>query len=322
VNGGWLERLFKLSKPIAFPLIAYAAVTQLSHTALYTIVAYMVSLSTKTGPDFSNTVNEISSQYILFATALGAALLSITLWQADRALYRQLPFWSDSHRPFWQLDRIRKEELMRGLSSGLLAALVYLVFFTLSGQISYLGVYITSTIGTPIFPLFFLDLFSLVVLLVCEEYLFRHKILRSLLGQMPASAAIVLTAALHMLVRNLQFQLNLFDFVNLFFLNLALGYFFVKSGKCQRGLGFLLALLCMLHNFAGLLLWSNESPSFFLFKPGAKSSALISSGPSGPLGGAGLSLILVLFALGSYLTWKRERDARRFAERQPISVRH
>ncbi|MGG2309909.1 hypothetical protein, partial [Salmonella enterica] len=87
----------------------------------------------------------------------------------------------------------------------LLAALVFIVFFTAAGQISYLGIYITSTMGTPIFPLFFLDLASLATLLVCEEYLFRHKILRTLLSRLPASSSIVLVSALHTLVRHLQF---------------------------------------------------------------------------------------------------------------------
>ena len=303
---------------MVFPVLAYVILSQLSHTFLDTIVAYMVSLSTKTGPEFSNTVNEISSQYILFARALGALLLSLTLWQADRALYRQLPFWNETHRPLWQLDRLRKEELLRGLSSGVLAALVFLVFFTAAGQISYLGVYITSTMGTPIFPLFFLDFASLATLLICEEYLFRHKVLRALLAELPASTAIVVTSVLHTLVRHLQFPLATFDYVNLFCLNMALGYFSVKSGKCQRGLGFLLAFLCMLHNFAGLLLWGNESPSFFLFKAAPHSSPALSGGANGPLGGAGVFGILVLFAFGSYLTWKREREERRMAERQEI----
>lgn len=305
-----------VARAVAFPLVAYIVLSQLSHTFLDTVVAYMVSLSTKTGPDFSNTVNEISSQYILSARALGALVLTLTIWQADRALYRQLPFWNESHRTLWQLDRVRKEELLRGLSSGLLAALVFLVFFTAAGQISYLGVYITSTMGTPIFPLFFLDVAALATLLICEEFLFRHKILRALLGAMPPSGAIVITSVLHTFVRHLQFQLTTFDYVNLFCLNLALGYFFLKSGKCQRGLGFLLALLCTLHNVAGLLLWGNESPSFFLFKASPHASPLLSGGNFGPLGGAGLFGILLLFAFGSYLTWKRENDARRFAERQ------
>lgn len=313
VNNLW-RRLLAL-RPVALPLLFYALLFQLAHTLLYTIVTYMVSLSNKQGPEFSNTVNEISSQYLLLAIALSAVLLTLTMWQADRALYRQVPFWNENHRPVWQLDRSRKEELLRGLSNGMLAALVYLIFFSISGQIGYLGVYITSTIGTPIFPLFFMDLFALAALLISEEFLFRHKILRGLLTRMPATAAVVVTSLLHIFVRHLQFQLEFFDYVNLLCLNLTLGYFYVKSGKCQRGLGFLLALLCLLHNFGGLPLWGFESPSFFLFKAAPRASTFITGGPSGPLGGAGLLFVLTLFAVGSYLTWKRELEARRQAER-------
>ncbi len=311
---GLLRRLIAL-RPVALPLISYAVLFQLAHTLLYTIVTYMVSLSNKTGPEFSNTVNEISSQYLLLAIALSVILLTATMWQADRALYRHVPFWNENHRPVWQLDRSRKEELLRGLSNGVLAALVYLLFFSISGQIGYLGIYITSMIGTPIFPLFFMDLFALTALLVCEEFLFRHKILRTLLAKMSATSAVVITSALHILVRHWQFQLEILDYVNLACLNLTLGYFYVKSGKCQRGLGFLVALLCLLHNFGGLPLWGFESPSFFLFKSAPRASSFVTGGPSGPLGGAGLLFVLVLFAAGSYLTWKRELEARRQAQR-------
>ncbi|HEY8278375.1 MAG TPA: CPBP family glutamic-type intramembrane protease [Bdellovibrionota bacterium] len=310
-----IGRLLQL-RSVALPLLFYVLVSQLAQTLLYTIVAYIVSLSNKAGPDFSNTVNEISSQYILFAIALGAALLTLTIFQADRALYRTLPFWNDDHRAPWELDRIRKDEFLRGLSSGALAALSYILFFTIAGQLGYLGVYITSTIGTPVFPLFFVDLFALGGLLLCEEFLFRHKILRGLTAFMPDSAAITLTSALHVLVRHWQFQLEPFDYVNLFCLNLALGYFYVKSGKCQRGLGFLMALLFLLHSFGGLPLWGYESPSFFLFKAISRSSTLFTGGAAGPLAGAGMFGILLLLAFGSYLTWKRELEARRQAERR------
>ena len=92
----------------------------------------------------------------------------------------------------------------------------------------------------------------------------------------------------------------------------------VPARSRQRGLGFLLAFLCVLHNFAGLLLWGNESPSFFLFKAAPRSSPMLSGGSNGPLGGAGVLGILGLFALGGYLTWKREREDRRLAGRQGI----
>ena len=305
------RRRLKQLLPIAVPFAFYVIVSLIAHTLLNTIVSYIVSLSQKTGTDFSNTVNEIADQYLMLSYALGALLLSLTLWQADRALYRSVPFWNDLRKPFWQLDRARKEELLRGLSSGTLAALVYLVFFAISGQLSYLGVLFTSMIGTPSFPLFFMDIASLLALLVCEEFLFRHKILRGLLTLMPESAAIVLMSALHILARHWQFHLELFDYINLACLNLVLGYFYVKSGKCHRGLGFLAAMLLLLHNVGGLALWGYESPSFFQFKVGPRSSPLVTGGTNGPLSGLGLFGILAIFALGSFLTWKRELEAKR-----------
>jgi hypothetical protein len=294
--------------PAALPFIFYALSSQLAHTLLNTIVSYIVSLSEKTGTDFSNTVNEIADQYLVLSFALGALLLTLTIWQADRALYRNVPFWNDSRKGFWpwNLDRGRKEELLRGLSSGLIAAVVYLLFFSLAGWFGYLGVYITSTIGTPIFPLFFTDLAALITLLVCEEYIFRHRILRSLLVVLPAGSAVALTTAMHLLLRHWQFHLEAIDYLNLTCLNLMLGYFYVKSGKPHRGLGFLVAMLCLIHNIGGLPLWGYESPSFFLFKAVPRTSALITGGPAGPLAGLGIFGILAIIALGSYVTWKRE----------------
>lgn len=295
------------------PFILYATLSLVAHTLLNTIVTFQVSQTPKTGTEYSNAVNEIADQYLFFSYGLAALLLTLTLWQADRALYRASPFWNDLRKPFWQLDRSRKEELLRGLSSGTLAAVVFLLFFTMSKQLGYLDVYITSTIGTPIFPQFFMDVAALVTLLLCEEFLFRHKILRGLLTLMPESAAILITSALHILTRHWQFHLREFDYINLACLNLVLGYFYVKSGKCHRGLGFLVALLLLLHNAAGLPLWGYESPSIFLFKAGLRSSSLVTGGVSGPLGGLGLFGILAIFALGSFLTWKRELEAKRQA---------
>lgn len=291
-----------------FLFLVYALGCLLAHTLLNTIVSYIVSLSQKTGTDFSNTVNEISDQYIVLSYALAALLITLTIWQADRALYRSVPFWNDSRKGYWpwQLDRGRKEELLRGLSSGAIVAAVYLVFFTMAGWINYLGLVITSAIGTPVFPLFFTDLAALITLLVCEEYLFRHRILRALLAHLPAGSAVALTSALHILARHWQFHLETLDYLNLACLNLMLGYFYVKSGKPHRGLGLMAALLCLLHNIGGLPLWGYEAPSFFLFKAFNRTSTLVTGGAAGPLGGLGLFGLLVIFALGTFLTSKRE----------------
>jgi hypothetical protein len=308
------EKLLHL-RSVALPFTLYIAGSQLALTLLYTVVAYFVSLAQKTGTDFGNTVNEIANQYIILSLASAAMLLTLTIWQADRALYRQVPFWNEPRRPLWQLDRSRKDEFWRGLSSGTLGACTFLVFFTLSGQLNYLGVYITSTLGTPIFPLFFVNLLALATLLLCEEYLFRHKILRNLLALLPPGPAVAFTSALHILARHLQFQLEPIDYLNLACINLTLGFFYVKSGKSHRSLGFIISFLCLLHNLGGLALWNNESPSFFLFKAAPHSLPLLSGGASGPMAGLGISFVVAIFTLGSYLTWRRELEARRHLQR-------
>lgn len=293
----------------------YLALTLIAHTMLYTIVAYLVSVANKTGTDFGNTVNEIAGQYHFFAFALGAALMAGTTWRADRALYRHGTFWNEPHKPFWRLDRLTKEELVRGLSSGAIAALLYLALFVISGQGSFLGVYITSTFGTPVLPLFFVDLLSLATLLFCEEYIFRYKVLGQLAAEMHPATAVALTTLLYVSVKYLQFDLSGMDILNLTLMNLALGYFFVKSGKAHRGIGLVLALLCILHSGAGLPLWGNESPSFFLFKTDNRTTEALFGGMSGPFQGLALSTIFLVFTLSGVLSWRKKEEARRQNER-------
>lgn len=304
-------------RSVALIFLFYLLATQAAHTLLYTIVAYLVSAADKTGTDFGNTVNEIAGQYHFVSFALGALLLTFTTWKADRALYSHQVFWNDSHKPFWHLDRLTKEELIRGLSSGLIAALIYLLLFTASGRGSFLGVYITSTIGTPVFPLFFVDIMALGLMLFCEEYIFRHKILGTLLGSLPPGLAIAFTSLLHLTVKYLQFELALMDLANLLLMNIALGYFFLKYRKPHRGLGYLIALLCSLHCLAGLPLWENESPSFFLFKAAGRAPDLLFGGQSGPFAGLALLSIFLVFAIGAAYGWKKEIEARRHSERKP-----
>jgi membrane protease YdiL (CAAX protease family) len=313
------ESLWRRCRPLNSALLIlgfYLAATQVAHTLLYTIVAYIVSAADKTGTDFGNTVNEIAGQYYFFSFSLAALLMTFTTWQGDRALYRHDPFWNENHQPVWQLNRLTKEELIRGISSGAIAAFIYLSLFTLSGRGNFLGVYITSTLGTPVFPLFFLDLAALSALLFCEEYIFRHKILRRLLQQFTPGTAVCLTAAAYLAVKYLQFELGWMDYLNLSLMNLALGYFFLKSGKAHRGIGFALVLVLVLHSLAGLPLWDSESPSFFLFKATQRNAEILFGGGAGPFAGLALSSIFVVFALGGAISWKQDLETKRQAARQ------
>jgi hypothetical protein len=290
--------------------LLYLICSQLAHTLLYTVVAYLVSITDKTGTEFGNTVNEIAGQYHFVAFAIGAMLFSITLWKGDRALYKSNIFWNDAHKPFWQLNRFTKEELLRGIASGFMASVVYLFLFSLSKQGSFLGLYLTSTFGTPVFPLFFLDFFALATLLFCEEYIFRHKILAQLKPLLGTTASILLTSVFYLLIKFVQFELTTVDYGNLFLMNLAASCFYLKSTKAHRGLGFLIALLCSLHCLAGLPLWDNESPSFFLFKSSSREAEILFGGGGGPFNGLALSCIFLVFTFGIFFSWKSEKEAR------------
>lgn len=291
-------------KSIFFLVVFYLLVSELAQTLLYTIVAYIVTAAGKEGTDFSNTVNEIAGQYLFVSFAIGALIVTITTWLGDKALYRHKSFWNDSRKPIWQLDRITKEEFFRGIASGFIVAAIYLLIFTASKQVSYLGIYITSTFGTPVFPLFFMDLVALVALVVCEEYIFRHKILNHFMRRMGPDMSIILTSALYILAKHLQFHLMGLDYLNLICLNFTVGFFFVKTKKVHRGLGFLAALFGCIHPLAGLPLWGSESPSFFLFKNTQRASEILSGGAAGPLAGLGLFSIILVFGFGAYTSWK------------------
>ncbi len=291
--------------------LIYLLCSQIAHTLLFTIVAYLVSVTEKTGTEFGNTVNEIAGQYHFVAFAIGAILFSITLWKADQALYRTQTFWNELHKPFWQLNRYTKEELIRGLASGAMAALVYLVLFTFSRNGSFLGLYLTSTFGTPVFPLFFLDLLALAAMIFCEEYIFRHKILSQTKTLLGTPGAIVFTSVCYLAVKAVQFDLQWLDYGNLLLMNLAASCFYLKSTKPHRGLGFLIALLGSLHSLAGLPLWDIESPSFFLFKPASREAEILFGGGNGPFNGLAITCIFLVFAIGTFFSWKSEKEARR-----------
>ncbi|NUM88128.1 MAG: hypothetical protein HUU37_02895 [Bdellovibrionales bacterium] len=291
-------------RSILLIFMAYAAASKVAHTLLYTLVSSWVLMTSQDQTGFSDLVNEIASQFVFAAYAAAALLLALAIWLGDKALYSHRPFWNT--RAPWRLDRQTKSEFGGGFGSGFLIAAVLLAILLAGGYISYLGLFLTSTVGTPVFPLFFSDLVALMVFVVCEEFLFRHKILPRLLEFRGSHAAVWGTAFLYVGLKQFQFQLVALDFLNLMLLNLTLGYYYLKSGKAHRGLGLAAALFGTLHAVAGMPLWSQTSPSLFLFKHNLRASDLMSGGAAGPMASLGMTLFLFLALATGYRRWRRD----------------
>lgn len=284
----------------------YLLLSKLAHTLLLTIVTSIVLMTGQSGQELSNSVNEISSQYVLTSYALAALLTAITIWLGDKALYSHEYFWAEERKKIWQLERKCRQELYRGMSSGTMAALLVIIILLSTGQINYLGVYITSTFGSPVFPIFLTNLFSIFLLLICDEFIFRHKLLQMFFRVLPEPFAIAATTALYVLLKWIQFPLQSMDIVNLSLLSTILGFFYAKNRKAHRGLGFIISMTVLLHPIAGLPLWSQTSPSFFLLKHTAKSSDWMTGGNAGPMASIALCSMLLLFSVVSFKRWQQK----------------
>lgn len=302
----------KSSKGFLFLFLFYAGASQLAQTLLFTIVAYIVAAADKSGTEFGNTVNEIAVQYQFFTYSMAAIFTAFVLWKADRALYRMNFFWNEPHKPVWQLSRASKMELLRGCASGFIALFVYLALFLLSGKGTFLGIYLTSTLGTPAFPLFFLNFFCLGALLLLEEYLIRHKWISALGTTFSPITTAFLISFSSTIIKLIQFELTTIDLVNIFLLNLLLTFYTLRSQKCHRGVGFLLSLVWLIHCFAGLPLWENESPSFFIFKSLDRQHELLFGGANGPFAGLALFTVLLVFFVASFLNWEAGQPLKKF----------
>jgi hypothetical protein len=290
-------------------VLFYLFVSKIVHTMLVTSITSFVLMTSKAGSDLPNTVNEIASQYVFFSYAIGALLVSTTLWFGNRALYYGSEFWNEGDKKFWQLSRETKGNLWRGAGSAALLVLLLLALFYIAEQVTFLGLFITSAIGTDVFPLFLLDFISLLVLVVCEEYFFRYRLLGRLSTQISQFNAALVSTVVYILVKWVQFDLTYVDISNLFLLQMAMCFYFLGSGSAHRSLSFLAVFYGILHPIAGLPLWNQIGPSFFLFKHNAaKSNAWLTGADAGPLAGFGMSGVLVLLLIGSLWSWREQRS--------------
>lgn len=299
--------LLKYKALFLIPLF-YIFLSKIFYTLLLTIVTSAVLMTGQSGQELSNTVNEIASQYVMASYALAALLAALTVWLGDKALYSHVYFWNEENKKIWQLERKNRKEFYRGVSSGVIAALVLTSILVVTGQINFLGIYITSTIGTPVFPIFLTNFISVIVLLISDEFIFRHKVLLLLRQQVRIWPAILISSGLYILVKMIQFPITPVGFLNLLLLNLMLAFLYCKNGKAHRGLGFVLAMIGILHPICGLPLWGQTSPSFFLMKQTAKSSEWMTGGAAGPLASIGLFSIFAFLCGATYFSWKQDLD--------------
>ncbi len=304
-----MERV-TLSRKIAAPVFLSLFYLFISKVCFYFLLTIVTSLVLFDGDDqASKTIHEISNQYIFLSYSLGAIITLLICWANDHVLDGYLPLSSQSSKKPWsfRLSRPARLNFWRGVGSGMIISfsVIFLLYF--SGQSLFLGSFISPFTHAPIFFLFLANSVSLGFMVLCEEYIFRHKVLGLLKERIAPFYAIFVSSLIYVLIKHFQFQLACIDYLSLFIVNFSAGFFYLRTKNIFRGVGFLGTLYGFTHFVFGLTLWGHAGAGLFLIKDSSFAFPIITGGKDGPLAGLAMVGALLLLTISSYWGWRQSR---------------
>jgi hypothetical protein len=143
---------------------------------------------------------------------------------------------------------------------------------------------------------------AIVFLVWCDEYFFRNSIQGRLQKVIPSEWAIFTTALAYTLLKLLQFDLGLSQWLTLLLVSINLGCRSVKDGDFGKGAGLWIGFLLLIHPVLSLPILGNDIQGIFMVKtltPAQDTTAglisrWISGGLGGPLSSPALQLLLLL----------------------------
>ncbi len=300
--------LRKLLHPFIITAV-YILVSEFGFIALITVVTSLVVPQNPTQEQL-NQINDTTGQYMYLIYALSALAIFLLGRAGDKALGRKHNFWPTSGKYIWSLGPEARSEILRGIGSGLLIPLIIISLLIFSGQLQYHGIFVLSDISSPIFLLFLTNVFSILTLVSCEEYIFRYKVLSGLQKSFRPITSVALTSIVYVIVKAFQFNLSPEDHVSLFLLNFSAGFYFLRTMRVFRGLTFLVTLYGMIHLVCGLPMLGQKGVGIFLIMDSTVAFRSVTGGGLGPLSGVAFISVLLLVAGTSGVLWQRNNASR------------
>jgi hypothetical protein len=280
-------------------LIAYSAWTLGFRLIALTLITYFLMAS---GAKFQ----EISDTFA--ANEIGVIGLSSALFVG---LMRWLnPLTSTTTEEIFSPHRFEKRfgpGFLQGATIALALTLVYLMV----GIYSYNGFFVQP--DTP--ALGFLNLalraLALGVMVYCEEFLFRRKILGHFKRSLPDLQAVLATALGYCLIKAFQFHLGTMHLITLFLAATVMGLRSLEEGDFTKSAGQWAGLLIVCHALLSLPIFGNELQGVLLVKYQIGADAdlgtprFLTGGLGGPLSSFVLQLILAIDVLRNILKNKK-----------------
>lgn len=220
-----------------------------------------------------------------------------------------------------------KKFFMPGFFHGAIFAFGIVIIFAVTGLFRPLGFLIQ-------FEEFWLTLWwiairccALFVLVYCEEFLFRNKMLLGFLGRKAAEEgadheqpfktdmmSVVLVSFLYCGIKLLQFNLGIMQLITLFLLSVALSLRTLMDRDFVGGSGFWFAILLIFHPMLSLSVFGSDFSGVYLLKHipldsenlGVTLTRLLTGGAGGPLSGFAFQLLLILDIIRRSTRYKKQ----------------
>jgi hypothetical protein len=318
-------------------LITYLGWSVIFKMMSLTLVTYFVLSGGGAETPRLEDVNEAlaTSQLPLLALCVIAYVFLLRVFQAStQASTQAAPFQLNDE--FFSPQKIESRFLPGFLNGAVLAAGITLAFL-LGGIYRYLGFFIQADRAPLALVALLIRVASTVTFVYCEEFIFRHRILRCLtrrneLDQSSPStefwhrvAAVTFTGAMFVGMKFYQFDLGWMQALSLFLVAFTLGIR-ALSTDFTLSAGFWAAVLIVFQALLSLPILGNEFSGLILIKyqslaPEAPAEALglggtessygetlrfITGGPGGPLASLTFQLLILLDIVRGTLRYRRQ----------------
>ncbi len=300
-----LEKLLKLfekypnQKKALLILVGYGVWMFFSRLLFLTFITYFMARSSQ--PRFEE-INDV-----LVAGEIG--FLAVLSWSFVAIMRRSTV--PGGFEEFWMRFRI-KIDFLPGIIRGSALAFSLSLAFVFSDQYRYLGFFLEwEDIFISILPVL-IRAASLILLVYCEEFIFRQKLLNTLRKCFSEFEAVLLTSLAYCILKIIQFDINIIQMSAVFWVSMALGFQAILRHEFVWGAGFWSGILLVFHSILSLPLWDNEFSGLFLLQfrgDHEEFNSLLHGGVFGPMAGIVFQMIFVLFTVRGI--WKYKKNLMR-----------
>jgi len=234
------------------------------------------------------------------------------------------PITSTTFREIFTPERFERRFLF-GFTQGSIFTCGVILTFLIGGIYRYLGFFIHFEDSSFALGNVLLRALSLGILIYCEEFLFRNKLLKYFQAGFEkthfedktiAILTTILTSLFYCGVKALQFDLSRMHLLTFFLISISLSFRVFKTSDFTDGAGFWSAILIIFHPLLSLPILGNDFSGLILVKyqsitsedplhPLSDLLRIFSGGQGGPLSSIVLQLLFLLDATHSILRYKK-----------------